>query len=85
MHTIDPNPEFIIFGGDAYPNTGINPADYKEVVYNVTHLFKQYFPNIPVIYTLGNHDCFPAHNVRPKSLWLANMVDEPLRDILNDS
>jgi len=85
MQKIESNPEFIIFGGDAFPSQNIEPGDYKLSVYNITHLLTHYFPNKPVIYTLGNHDCYPAHNVRPNSNWLGNLADESLRDILTPS
>jgi len=82
MAKINPNPAFILHGGDTYPYHGTESSDYIKAVYNGTHILKKYFPNSPIIYALGNHDCFPYFQIGPDDPWLARLADEALFDIL---
>ena len=50
---------FIVHGGDMIPLSNNNSEVYKNLIYNSTHIIKKYFPDTPLIYTLGNHDAFP--------------------------
>lgn len=83
MFEIDPNPAFIVHGGDSYPHLNGDSGHVAEAVYNSSHLLKKYFPNTPIIYALGNHDCYPEHQLAPKSSWL-KVISEQLSDILNE-
>lgn len=49
----------------SYPRCNNDSESYKNIVKNVTYYLKKYFPNTPIIFTLGNHDFFPAHKVWP--------------------
>lgn len=70
MHEIDPNPAFILHGGDTYPHMGGPAEDYANSIYNSTMTLRKYFPDAPILYTLGNHDCYPSFCVEPNGDWL---------------
>jgi len=84
MKSIDPSPAFILHGGDAYPHADGKATDVILSVYNSTHKIREFFPNTPVIYALGNHDVHPCHCILPSSEWLKNLAEIALRDILNE-
>jgi len=46
-------------------------------------LLKKYFPNTPILYTLGNHDCYPTKYVTPENEWLEILADDVLAEFLN--
>lgn len=83
MSRIDPHPAFIVHGGDSYPHFPNESEPVAQAVYNSSHLLRKYFPNTPIIYTLGNHDLFPAHHVLPNSTWLQTITDQ-ISDFLNE-
>ena len=69
--------------GDTYPYHGTSPEEVRDSVYNGTHILKYYFPNSPLVYALGNHDCFPHFQVEPNDPWLTTLADNVLGDILS--
>eukprot|EP00825_Cyclidium_porcatum_P030476 TRINITY_DN322_c0_g1_i1.p1 TRINITY_DN322_c0_g1~~TRINITY_DN322_c0_g1_i1.p1 ORF type:complete len:314 (-),score=41.16 TRINITY_DN322_c0_g1_i1:58-999(-) len=75
MHSIDSLPQFILHGGDAFPNDNGIQEEVLEQIGTSIDLLQKYFPGIPVIYTLGNHDCYPVHCVTPNCQWLTQIAD----------
>lgn len=83
MSIIDPNPTFVIHGGDSYPHYPNESEPVAISVYNSSHLLGKYFPNKPIIYTLGNHDLYPNHCILPNSSWL-NKIGDQIADFMNE-
>jgi len=67
MRLIYPNPDFIIFTGDAIAHTDVTTFNSKiidtwEVLYSA---ILTAFPNKTIYSSMGNHDTFPADLLRP--------------------
>ncbi|KAF7690498.1 acid sphingomyelinase-like phosphodiesterase 3a [Silurus meridionalis] len=68
MKSVDPEPEFIIWTGDSPPHV---PADKLStdtvinMISNMTHTIRQFFPQLPVYPALGNHDYWPQDQLPP--------------------
>ncbi|KAG7316394.1 hypothetical protein KOW79_019935 [Hemibagrus wyckioides] len=62
MKNVDLEPEFMIWTGDSPPHV---PADKLStdtvinMISNMTHTIRQFFPQLPVYPALGNHDYWP--------------------------
>ncbi|KAH3765924.1 sphingomyelin phosphodiesterase [Pelomyxa schiedti] len=67
MQKLYPNPDFIAFTGDIMCHsdaTAVNPKiiDAWNSLYDA---LTSSFPNVPVYSSMGNHDTFPADELRP--------------------
>ncbi|KAJ3451873.1 sphingomyelin phosphodiesterase [Anaeramoeba flamelloides] len=62
MKRLAPNPDFIIHGGDTNEQFYHDEFVIIESIKFVNELFETYFPGVPVLFTIGNHDFFPTHN-----------------------
>lgn len=63
MQLVEPNPEFIVWTGDSAPHWRDPEPPSLPYISNVTKFvftkLDQYFPNIPIVPALGNHDASP--------------------------
>ncbi|KAI7799521.1 acid sphingomyelinase-like phosphodiesterase 3a precursor [Triplophysa rosa] len=62
MKHADIQPEFIIWTGDSPPHVPkekLSTDVVINVIANMTHTIRQYFPNLSVYPALGNHDYWP--------------------------
>ncbi|XP_062857098.1 acid sphingomyelinase-like phosphodiesterase 3a [Trichomycterus rosablanca] len=70
MKHVDQEPEFIIWTGDNPPHV---PADKLStdtvinIISNMTHTIRQFFPQLPVYPALGNHDYWPQDQLPVKN------------------
>uniref|UniRef100_A0A914DRP3 Sphingomyelin phosphodiesterase n=1 Tax=Acrobeloides nanus TaxID=290746 RepID=A0A914DRP3_9BILA len=60
---------------------------HQEYVRNISDLFKEYFPNIPTYFAVGNHEGVPVDNFAPSSLperfhmgWLYDTMADSWQD-----
>lgn len=84
MQQVDPNPKFVLLGGDSVSG---NPDDHDltiQAIVNTTQNAKKYFPHASIIYALGNHDCYPWYLVQPQSQWLTDVANV-LTDFLDET
>lgn len=66
MHSIKPDPDFVLWTGDNLPHVaGIPWSDVYAVTRWLGELLQRMFPRCPVVPALGNHDCSPANNMPP--------------------
>ncbi|XP_019646351.1 PREDICTED: acid sphingomyelinase-like phosphodiesterase 3b [Branchiostoma belcheri] len=78
MKAIDPNPDFILRGGDDVPHVDRGALNYTSrtvvsLLSNVTRLLEEVFPGVPVYSSLGNHD-----------YWIKNQLPDTPNDVYND-
>ncbi|KAI8512795.1 Acid sphingomyelinase-like phosphodiesterase 3b [Branchiostoma belcheri] len=78
MRAIDPNPDFILRGGDDVPHVDRDALNYTawtvvSLLSNVTRLLEEVFPGVPVYSSLGNHD-----------YWIKNQLPDTPNDVYND-
>lgn len=65
-----PDVDFILWTGDTSPHIR---ADYMSTdivinqIFYITQLIKEYFPDVPIYPTLGNHDYYPKDQFPPRS------------------
>ncbi|KAJ6255559.1 sphingomyelin phosphodiesterase [Anaeramoeba flamelloides] len=62
MKEIDPNPDFILFSGDLFGHKDTTSFALLKVFEKTIVTIKKHFPNIPLIYSLGNTDLWPRNN-----------------------
>ncbi|KAJ6237167.1 sphingomyelin phosphodiesterase [Anaeramoeba flamelloides] len=83
MAKIAPDVDFIINSGDSFPHAYGNAADKLHTIKNINDLIRQYFPNVPIFYSPGNHDFEPNHSCKPgPNFWLTEM-SKIIFDLLN--
>mmetsp|Transcript_7031 Transcript_7031/g.21409 ORF Transcript_7031/g.21409 Transcript_7031/m.21409 type:complete len:492 (+) Transcript_7031:51-1526(+) len=63
MRTIDPQPPFILFTGDAIGHNLPCEKLQQTTFRKVSKRIEQYFPHVPVIAVVGNIDLFPANHL----------------------
>eukprot|EP00058_Branchiostoma_floridae_P018145 XP_002603634.1 hypothetical protein BRAFLDRAFT_101365 [Branchiostoma floridae] len=78
MKAIDPNPDFILRGGDDVPHVDRASLNYTArtvvtLLSNITQLLEEVFPGVPVYSSLGNHD-----------YWIKNQLPDTPNDVYND-
>ncbi|XP_066533196.1 acid sphingomyelinase-like phosphodiesterase 3a isoform X2 [Hoplias malabaricus] len=62
MKQVEQQPEFIIWTGDSPPHVPAEELSTEaviSVISNMTHTIRQFFPQVPIYPTLGNHDYWP--------------------------
>ncbi len=68
MQKVQAQPDLILWTGDNsphFPNGTGSFAIIYENLKNVTEMFGKYFPGVPVVPVLGNHDTFKKDQVIP--------------------
>ncbi|XP_072022827.1 acid sphingomyelinase-like phosphodiesterase 3b [Amphiura filiformis] len=69
MKGFAPDPDFIVWTGDDYPHVPGNRKSEElllNVVYNLTNLLMDVFPDTAVFPVLGNHDYNPTNQMPPR-------------------
>ncbi|KAK6489806.1 acid sphingomyelinase-like phosphodiesterase 3a [Huso huso] len=62
MKDVDQQPTFMIWTGDSPPHVPANELSTEiviNVISNMTHTIREFFPNLQVFPALGNHDYWP--------------------------
>jgi hypothetical protein len=72
MAKIKSNPEFILWTGDSSPHWNQPSSPDWEYIYKaekfITTTIRMYFPTVPIVPVLGNHDAFEPDNFTSKFL-----------------
>eukprot|EP01127_Copromyxa_protea_P014298 TRINITY_DN3960_c0_g1_i1.p1 TRINITY_DN3960_c0_g1~~TRINITY_DN3960_c0_g1_i1.p1 ORF type:complete len:427 (-),score=52.13 TRINITY_DN3960_c0_g1_i1:28-1308(-) len=77
MHKVEPNPDFILLGGDLPCHKLTRPEDSLNTYLAVLKKSAQAFPNVPTVVTMGNNDFFPRYSVNTTmSTWLTPLAIE---------
>ncbi|VDN00175.1 unnamed protein product, partial [Thelazia callipaeda] len=86
--------DYIMVGGDyeSHSDWTYTKEGHLETIRNISVLLHGYFPNIPIFWTLGNHegvpiDSFPPHFIPEKyrSQWLYDELFDLQKPFLNNS
>lgn len=90
MKRIQPDPDFILWTGDASPHVqlnrgGLNERNVIDNMIQVTNLIRKTFPNTPVLLALGNHDYYPKnqHPAVPNEVY-RQLADKWRYSLLSD-
>ncbi len=63
LHQVKPNPDLIVWTGDSNPHWRKGEGPHFEYIYsnmrNISKVLNSYFPGVPVVPALGNHDTDP--------------------------
>eukprot|EP00128_Syssomonas_multiformis_P007149 Colp12_sorted_trinity150504_noHs@27357 len=83
MATEGPQPDFIIWTGDDPTHCGSPPSICEltkdEVIQSVTiisDLIKEFFPGVPIIPSLGNHDTDPESQLSVGDNWVLRLLSQ---------
>nr|XP_006821102.1 PREDICTED: acid sphingomyelinase-like phosphodiesterase 3b-like [Saccoglossus kowalevskii] len=79
MADLNSSPDFIIWTGDDtphVPNENLNTDKVLDMIWNLTSLLMEVFPDTHVFPVLGNHDYHPKHMMPPEP----NIVYETVGD-----
>jgi len=83
MHSIIPEPNFIVYGGDLAAHGGTRENTITSVT-QVIQGTRATFPGVPILFTLGNNDCYPRYVVNSSfAEWLPTLGNL-LSDIFPD-